>query len=80
MSLLYTILLGAFIGWLAGKLTKGSGFGAVGNILVGIVGGALGGFLFDVVGLVEDGSLIGSLITGVVGALVLLFLVGKLKK
>ncbi|MHC4379619.1 MAG: GlsB/YeaQ/YmgE family stress response membrane protein [Planctomycetota bacterium] len=80
MSLLYTILLGALVGWLAGKLSKGSGFGAAGNILVGIVGGAIGGFLFDVIGLVEDGSLIGSLVTGVVGALVLLFLVGKFTK
>lgn len=80
MSLLYTVLLGAFVGWLAGKITKGSGFGAVGNIVVGILGGALGGFLFDVIGLVEDGSLIGSLVTGVVGAMVLLYLVNKFTK
>jgi len=79
MNFLYYLLLGALAGWLAGKLSKGSGFGALGNIVVGIVGGILGGWLFGILGLSSDGSLIGSLVTAVVGALVLLFVLGKTK-
>lgn len=59
---------------------KGSGFGLLGNILVGIVGGILGGWVFSLLGIGADGSLIGSLVTAVVGAVILLFILGKLKK
>ena len=44
--MLYTILIGALAGWLAGKIMKGGGFGALKNILLGIVGGFVGGWLF----------------------------------
>ena len=45
MGLLSWIVVGAIAGWLAGKLVKGEGFGCLGNIIVGVVGGLLGGFL-----------------------------------
>jgi uncharacterized membrane protein YeaQ/YmgE (transglycosylase-associated protein family) len=58
---------------------KGRGFGALGNILVGVVGAFIGGFLFDLLG-IQAGGMIGSLVTATAGALILLWLVSILKK
>jgi uncharacterized membrane protein YeaQ/YmgE (transglycosylase-associated protein family) len=66
-------------GWLAGKITKGSGFGLIGDLVIGAIGALVGGFLFGLLGLSASGF-IGSLITAVVGAIVLLFIVGWIKK
>ena len=79
-SLVIFLLIGAAAGWLAGMLMRGGGFGALGNIVVGILGAVVGGFLFDRLGLSTGGSLVGSLITAVAGAAVLLFIVGLIKK
>jgi len=79
MSLLWFLIIGALAGWLAGKLTKGRGFGLLSNIVVGCVGAVLGGFLFNLLGLTGFG-IIGSLVMALVGALVLLWIVKKVKK
>ena len=79
MTLIFTLLIGALAGWLAGQIMKGRGFGLLGNIVVGIVGAVLGGFLSGVLGISIGGEL-GSLITAVLGAIVLLFVVGLIKK
>ena len=72
------ILLGAFAGWLAGQIMRGKGFGILGNILVGIVGSLVGGFAFRLIQMNATG-LVGELITATVGAVILLFLVDKLR-
>lgn len=46
MGLLYALLIGAAAGWLAGKIMKGGGFGALINIILGIVGGLVGNWYF----------------------------------
>ena len=78
-GLLWFLLIGLAAGWLAGRIMKGRGFGLVGNLIVGVIGALLGGFLFTLLGLHAYG-LIGSLVTAVVGAIVLLYLVGVIKK
>ncbi|MCB1672642.1 MAG: GlsB/YeaQ/YmgE family stress response membrane protein [Pseudomonadales bacterium] len=78
-SLIAVLIIGALAGWLAGTLMKGRGFGILGNIVVGIVGAFLGGILFGFLGLSASG-LVGSLVTATVGAIVLLFIVGLIKK
>lgn len=80
MEFAYFLLIGLVAGWLAGQLMKGSGFGALGNMIVGVIGAILGGWLFGVLGLSSDGSLLGALITAVVGAVVLLFGISLIKK
>ena len=80
MDFLYFILIGAAAGWLGGQFMKGTGFGLLGNIVVGIVGGFLGGFLFGLLGLSSTGGLMGSLVTATVGAIVLLYIVKLVKK
>lgn len=80
MNFIWFLLIGAAAGFLAGKVMKGKGFGVLGNIIVGVIGGFLGGWLFGFLGLSAGGGLIGSLITAFIGAVVLLFVVGLVKK
>lgn len=79
MGIIWYLLIGLFAGFLAGQIMKGRGFGLVGNLVVGVVGAVLGGFLFGVLG-IHGSGMIGSLITATVGAVVLLFLIGLVKK
>jgi len=78
MGFLYFLIIGAVAGWLAGQLTRGHGFGLLGDVVVGIIGAMVGGFLFGLIGL-RSFSLIGSLVTATVGAVVLLYVVRLLK-
>ncbi len=80
MEFLWFILIGLAAGWLAGQLMKGGGFGVVGDIVVGVIGALLGGFLFRTLGMSAGGGLLGSLIVAVIGAVVLLFLLRLIKK
>jgi uncharacterized membrane protein YeaQ/YmgE (transglycosylase-associated protein family) len=73
------IIIGGIAGWLAGKLMKGGGFGIVVNVLLGIVGSVIGGWLFGLAG-ITAGGIIGSLASATVGAIVLLAIVGLFKK
>ena len=57
---------------------KGGGFGLPGNILIGIVGGIVGGFLFRLL-VIAAGGLIGSMVTAIVGAVGLLYVIGLFK-
>jgi uncharacterized membrane protein YeaQ/YmgE (transglycosylase-associated protein family) len=73
MDLIYFLLIGLAAGWLGGQFMKGRGFGLLGNLVIGIIGAILGGFLFRLVGIAATG-LLGSLICATIGAIVLLFL------
>ena len=66
-------------GWLAGKFMKGSGFGLVGNIVVGIVGALIGGFVFSLLGITAGGFL-GSIVMATIGAVLLLYVVKLMKQ
>jgi uncharacterized membrane protein YeaQ/YmgE (transglycosylase-associated protein family) len=78
-NLLGFLLIGLVAGWLAGQILKGRGFGLAGNLVIGIIGAMLGGVLFGFLGLSSSGTL-GSLVTATVGAIVLLWVVGYLKR
>lgn len=79
-NLIIILAIGAVAGWLAGNIMKGRGFGIIGNILVGIVGAALGGYLFNVLDIAVARGIAGALITATVGAIALLFLVGLIRR
>ncbi len=78
LDLIYFLLIGLAAGWLAGKIMKGQSFGLLGNLVIGVIGAVLGGLLFRLVGFAAIG-LVGSLITATVGAIVLLFILQKMK-
>jgi uncharacterized membrane protein YeaQ/YmgE (transglycosylase-associated protein family) len=79
MAILIMLFVGAVAGWLAGLIMKGSGFGLLGDIGVGIVGGFIGGFLFRLVGLQTE-SIVGAIISATTGAVVLLLVIRMFKK
>ncbi len=84
MIWLITLLaVGIVSGWLVSSLTEGRGLGLMGSLIVGVIGSFVGGFLFSLVGvrLVGEGPVyIVSLLAAMVGAVLLLILVGLLKK
>jgi uncharacterized membrane protein YeaQ/YmgE (transglycosylase-associated protein family) len=79
MDFIWFILIGLCAGWLAGQLVKGGGFGVGGDIVVGIIGSLLGGYLFSILGVSTGAGLLGSLIVATIGAVVLLFLLRLIK-
>jgi uncharacterized membrane protein YeaQ/YmgE (transglycosylase-associated protein family) len=79
IELIWFVVIGALAGWLAGLIVKGRGFGLGVDIIVGILGSLLGGFLFSLVGLAAYGP-VARLIMAVVGAIVLLFLIKLIRK
>lgn len=74
------LVVGGVAGWLAGLIMKGGGFGIIGNIVVGVLGAFAGSYLFDVLSIRIASGLAGSLITAVIGAVVVLFVIGLIKK
>lgn len=68
MYFIWYIIIGIIAGFVAGKLMRGGGFGLFINLLVGIVGGVLGGWVFSLFGIAATG-IIGSLVTSIVGAI-----------
>lgn len=79
MDIIWFLIIGIVAGFLAGKIMRGGGFGLVGNLLVGVVGAILGGWLFGQLG-ISLGWPGASLVTALVGAVMLLLLVGLIKK
>jgi uncharacterized membrane protein YeaQ/YmgE (transglycosylase-associated protein family) len=75
MGIIIWIIIGGLAGWLAGIIMKNKS-GLLMNIVVGIVGAFVGGWLFGVLGIMPHSGFAGSLITATVGAVVLLFVVG----
>lgn len=78
--LIYTLIIGAAAGWLAGFLRQGYGFGLLGNIVIGILGAFVGSWLLGQIGVRIGSGLISHIVTAVIGALVLLFLIGLVRK
>ena len=78
-ELIIFLAIGALAGWLGGVITKGGGYGLLGDIVIGVLGAVVGGYVFGVAG-VSAGGLIGSIITATVGAVILIFLVRLLKR
>jgi uncharacterized membrane protein YeaQ/YmgE (transglycosylase-associated protein family) len=73
VDILWFLLIGLCAGWLAGKVVKGSGFGLLGDLLVGVIGALIGGFLFGKMGVSTPG-LLGELLAATVGAIILLLI------
>ena len=78
-SIIAWIIIGAIAGWLAGLLVKGYGFGLIGNIIVGILGAGIAGLLAPKLGIYTE-SAGGNIVAAVLGALILLFLIGLVRR
>ena len=79
-AILIILIVGAVAGWLAGQIVRGMGFGLIGNIVVGIVGAFIAGWLLPRIGIVIGGGMLGSIINATIGAVVLLVIVGLIRR
>lgn len=77
-GIIITALIGLVAGYVASRLQKGSGSGFIVNLILGLIGGVVGGWLFGLFG-IEAYSLIGQIFTGIVGAVLILWVFSKLK-
>jgi uncharacterized membrane protein YeaQ/YmgE (transglycosylase-associated protein family) len=78
--LIYVIIVGLIAGWATGKIMKGSGYGPLMDIVLGIVGAVIGGFIMNLFGFYSSGGLIPDVLVAILGAVVLVWIVRKLKK
>jgi uncharacterized membrane protein YeaQ/YmgE (transglycosylase-associated protein family) len=78
--LIYVIIVGLIAGWATGKIMKGSGYGPLMDIVLGIVGAVIGGFIMNLFGFYSSGGLIPDVLVAIFGAVVLVWIVRKLKK
>lgn len=79
MSFLLFLIIGIAAGWLAGQIMKGRGFGLWINLLLGVAGAFIGGFLFDFLGIGGEGIFV-SLLAALVGAIILLLIINLAQK
>lgn len=74
-GILVILFVGLVAGWLAGKVVRGTGFGIVGDILVGIGGALVASFLFPRLGIHLGSGLVSEIIYSAIGAVLLLLVV-----
>ncbi|HXL49265.1 MAG TPA: GlsB/YeaQ/YmgE family stress response membrane protein [Xanthobacteraceae bacterium] len=74
------IVVGAIAGWLAGQIVRGFGFGLIWDIVIGIIGAFIGVWLLTQLGFLPFSGFIGSIVNAVIGAVVLLVIVGFIKR
>ena len=83
MGLLAWVVVGAIAGWLAGKVMKGSGFGLIGDIVIGVIGALVGGWLagtlFNVPNAISGFNLT-TIVIAFLGAVVVLFIARMFKR
>ena len=79
-ALIIWLVVGAIAGWLAGMLVKGSGYGLIGDIVVGILGGLIAGWLLPQVGIVIGSGIIAAIIDAFIGAVILLIALRLVKR
>jgi uncharacterized membrane protein YeaQ/YmgE (transglycosylase-associated protein family) len=72
--LLLFLAIGVAAGFLAGKIMKGSGFGLIGDLIVGVIGSFIGVWVFGLLG-ISAGGILGLLVASLVGALLLLYVI-----
>ena len=76
--MIWHLILGGIAGFLAGKIMRGDGYGIIVDIILGLIGGWLGGWLGGKLNIHLGGS-IGYLITAVIGAIILVWVVRLIK-
>ena len=77
-GLIAWLVVGLIAGWLAGQSMPGSGYGLVGDILLGVVGAVVGGFLFSLLLPGSSAGFVGSIVVAFVGAVILIALLRAL--
>jgi uncharacterized membrane protein YeaQ/YmgE (transglycosylase-associated protein family) len=80
MYILYIILVGLVAGWATGKIMKGSGYGVLTDILLGIAGAIIGSRLLALLGIYSSGGIVPNILIAILGAVLLVALVRMLRR
>jgi uncharacterized membrane protein YeaQ/YmgE (transglycosylase-associated protein family) len=78
-NLIWWIIVGLIAGWAAGRIMKGGGYGVAMDIVLGIVGAVVGGWLMGMLG-IDAGGFLGTIVIAIIGAVFLIWLSRLLKK
>ena len=78
--MLGAIIIGILAGWLAGKLMRGSGYGILGDLVLGLIGGVVGGWLFSALNVPGPNGAIGALVVATIGAVILVFIAHTIRR
>jgi len=79
MNIITFLLVGLVTGWVASSLIMGHGMGTIRNIVIGVIGALVGGFVFDIFGIAIYGFW-GSVLMSTIGAVLFLYVVGIFSK
>ena len=74
MHFLWWIIVGLIAGWATGKIMKGSGYGVMFDIIIGIIGAVVGGWIMRALGFASEGGTIYTILVAIVGAVILTWL------
>jgi uncharacterized membrane protein YeaQ/YmgE (transglycosylase-associated protein family) len=80
MAFIVWLIVGGIAGWLAGHLVRGAGFGLFGNIVLGIAGSLVAGFLLPRLGVFIGGGFIAEIIDAAIGAVIVLAVASLLRR
>ena len=79
-SIITWIIVGGVAGWLAGLLVQGGGFGIIGDIVIGIVGAIIAGYLFPALGIPLGAGIVSAIIDALIGAVVLILIIRLVRR
>ena len=78
-ALIWFLLIGLIAGWLASQVMRGGGYGIIGDMIVGVIGAFIGGWVFSLLG-IGAGGIIGQIIVAFVGAVILIAILRAIKR
>jgi uncharacterized membrane protein YeaQ/YmgE (transglycosylase-associated protein family) len=79
-SLLVILVVGIIAGWLAGHFVRGTGFGLVADLFIGIVGALIGNWLLPQLGIHLGAGIVAAIVSATIGAIILLLVLGLLRR
>ena len=79
-SLIVLLIVGAIAGWLAGQIMRGTGFGLMWDIIIGLAGALIGGWLLPRLGIFIGGGIIAAIINATIGAVILLAIITLVRR
>jgi len=79
-GLIIILIVGAIAGWLAGQIMRGTGFGLMWDIIIGLAGALIGGWLLPRLGIFIGGGIIAAIINATIGAVILLAIITLVRR
>jgi uncharacterized membrane protein YeaQ/YmgE (transglycosylase-associated protein family) len=79
-GLVVVLIVGIVAGWLAGQLVQGTGFGLIGDLIIGVVGAIIGSWLFPQLGIRIGSGIVGAIVAATIGAVLLLIVLRVLRR